>query len=182
MNTDMDVLWALTGGYGSARLIPSFANLPPPPRPKLFIGYSDMTALQLFFSQKWGWQTIHGAMFNELLDPEKDPRNFADIATIIAGTLAQMQYPITSRNAAAQGNAIIRGLVTGGNLAVVESSIGTSWQIDTKHKVVFLEDSGSKGYQVDRSLNHLVQAGISTMPMPSSSETFAAVTNMSILR
>ena len=48
----------------------------------------------------------------------------------------------------------------GGNLTIVESSIGTRWQIETAGALLFLEDVGEKGYRIDRSLNHLRQAGL----------------------
>ena len=51
-------------------------------------------------------------------------------------------------------------LFIGGNLTIVQSSIGTDWQIRCENKVLFLEDISEKGYEIDRQLHHLDQAGI----------------------
>jgi muramoyltetrapeptide carboxypeptidase len=54
----------------------------------------------------------------------------------------------------------IIGDLAGGNLTLVENSIGTCWQIQTTKKIIFLEEINEQGYRVDRSLNHIRQAGL----------------------
>ena len=53
----------------------------------------------------------------------------------------------------------ISAIITGGNLALITSSIGTIWEINTNNKILFLEDVGERGYKVDRMLLQLQQAG-----------------------
>ena len=155
------ILWTLRGGYGSARLIDRLRLLSKPAHEKIFIGFSDNTALHLFLSQQWHWQTIHAAGFAQILDPDQDPENYMRVAEIIAGNLP---VPFISNlkplNDAATAVNSVKGRLTGGNLTIVESSIGTPWQIQTERKIVFLEEVGEKGYRIDRSLNHLRQAGL----------------------
>ncbi|MCL2001062.1 MAG: LD-carboxypeptidase [Planctomycetes bacterium] len=160
------ILWSLRGGYGAARLLPELRKIPPPAREKILIGYSDLTALHLFLAQEWGWKTIHGAMLTELLNPGKDPENFLRIADLIAKRLAP-DLPIVVEidglvplNEPAKEAAPIEGLLTGGNLTLVQNSIGTDWEIQTRDKIVFFEDNGESGYKIDRYLNHLKQAGL----------------------
>jgi len=137
------IIWTLRGGYGSARLIDYLSQCPKPKTEKIFIGSSDITALHLFLSQQWGWRTIHGAGLASLLNPNQDPQNFERIATTAASKIKK-----------------ISGCITGGNLATLQTNIGTPWQIQTAGKILFLEEVGEKGYRIDRALNHLKQAGL----------------------
>lgn len=155
------ILWALRGGYGSARLIDELMKMSKPPQQILLIGYSDITVLHLFLSQQWKWQSIHGAMLNELLDTGKDPKNFEKISDLLSGktTIAKLEA-LKPLNKLAKTSSKITGLLTGGNLTVVGTSLGTPWQIQADNKIVFLEDVDEDGYRVDRVLNHLKQAGV----------------------
>lgn len=155
------IVWALRGGYGCARVIPYLQKMDKPDKEKLFIGFSDNTALHLYFSQAWGWKTVHGAVVNELLSPKRDPRNFQKIADIIAKKVTHTDITeLKPLNAKARSNKKIAGRLTGGNLTIVQTSLGTDWQIQAADKIIFLEDNNEEGYKVDRSLNHLKSAGI----------------------
>lgn len=155
------ILWTLRGGYGSARLIDKLIGLPPPKYEKKFIGFSDNTALHLFLSQHWHWQTIHGSGLSQLLDPNVCPSNFIQIAKLLTNqSLPQSIKPMFALNNQAKTLTSIEGYLTGGNLTLVENSIGTPWEIQTHEKILFLEEVGEKGYRIDRSLNHLRQAGL----------------------
>jgi len=155
------IIWAIRGGYGSARLIEGLKKLSRPPCEKMFIGYSDITALHLFLSQQWHWKTIHGAGLAELLNAKKDPKNFEKIADLIAKKRSMITLNnLKPLNPNRLHSKKLSGLLTGGNLTIVASSIGTSWQIETAGKILFLEETGERGYRIDRTLNHLKQAGI----------------------
>jgi muramoyltetrapeptide carboxypeptidase len=158
--SSQDIIWALRGGYGSARLIERLLKLPKPSKEKLFIGFSDLTALHLFLSQQWQWKTIHGSVLTGLLDPSNNPNNYLKLAEIIAGKKTLQIEHLQPFNKQANLIKKIRGRLTGGNLSLIQTSIGTSWQIKSSGKIVFLEDTNEKGYQIDRMLNHLTQAGI----------------------
>lgn len=160
------IIWALRGGYGTQRLIEKLDKLPKPKNQKIVIGYSDITALHLFLSQKWGWKTIHGPILSELLSEKVDSQNFQKIIDILneSPTLKSNNYRseinnLYPLNTAAQESISIQGLLTGGNLTMIQNSIGTKWEIETKNKIIFLEDDGEKGYRIDRLLEHLKQAG-----------------------
>jgi len=155
------VIWTLRGGYGSARLIDYLSQCPKPKTEKFFIGSSDITALHLFLSQQWGWRTIHGAGLASILNPNQDPQNFERIATIVSNSKKTLTLaPLTPLNKAACNTKKITGRITGGSLSIIQTSIGTSWQIQTAGKILFLEEVGEKGYRIDRTLNHLKQAGL----------------------
>lgn len=155
------ILWTLRGGYGTARLIDKLENLPIPKQQKIFIGSSDITALHLFLSQRWGWHTIHGSGLSELTNVQKDPQNLLRIADIVAKRSTQAQInDLMPYNALAESTPKITGRLTGGNLSIIQTSLGTRWQIKTAGKIIFIEDVKEKGYKIDRALNHLRQAGI----------------------
>lgn len=155
------VVWAIRGGYGSAKLIDKLMTLKKPDKEKFFIGFSDITALHLFLTQHWGWKTIHGSVFTELLQDNKQRTNFTKIAAIISGTVKQaIISDLLPLNEQANKITEIRGALTGGNLTIIQTSIGTKWQIQTIDKILFLEDHNIKPYQLDRTLYHLRQAGL----------------------
>ncbi len=174
------IIWALRGGYGCARLFDELKKLPiPDPKyKKIVIGFSDITALHLFLSQTWGWTCIHGSGFSQLLDAKQDPQNFLKIAEMILRIEEQEDKLISKNNNNNNilnysalfddikpmndlaSSDLLHGLLTGGNLTLLENSIGTHWQIQTAGKVLLLEEVGEKGYRVDRSLYHLYQAGL----------------------
>ncbi len=161
LDDSRNVIWTLRGGYGSAKLIPSLQKLTKPIKEKFFIGFSDITALHIFLTQEWGWKTIHGNGIAEILNIDKERQNFTKIAKIISGkeTIVTIQG-LLPMNSEAKSSKLITGNLTGGNLTLVENSLGTEWQIKTIDKILFLEDVGVKPYQLDRSLYHLKQAGI----------------------
>ncbi|AFC72319.1 microcin C7 self-immunity protein [Rickettsia rhipicephali str. 3-7-female6-CWPP] len=156
-----NIVWSLRGGYGSARIIPDLLKLSKPNKEKLFIGYSDITALHLFLSQEWGWKTIHGSNIADLLKPEQDQGNFTKIAEILKGKVKQVTIDnLVPLNDIAKSSDLVNGKLTGGNLTMVQTSIGTSWQIKTKGKILFLEDVNVAPFRLDRELLHLKQAGL----------------------
>lgn len=155
------ILWTLKGGYGSARLINRLRFLPKPKQEKTFIGFSDNTALHLFLAQHWEWKTIHGSGLLQLLNPEADPQNFQKIAEIIAKKTSKLQIThLMAFNAQANHPKKISGPLIGGNLATIQSGIKTAWQMKAAGKIVFLEDTGEKGYSIDRMLYQLREAGL----------------------
>lgn len=155
------IVWSLRGGYGSARLIDRLKKLPKPKHEKVFIGYSDITALHLFLSQQWQWKTIHGSGLSAILSPDQDPQNFQKIADIISKKTSTLKInALMPLNKLAEKKRKISGRITGGNLSIIQTSVGTDWQIKADKKILFLEDTEMKGYQVDRILNQLNQAGV----------------------
>ncbi|WP_347938723.1 LD-carboxypeptidase [Rickettsia oklahomensis] len=155
------IVWSLRGGYGSARLIPYLQKLSKPLKEKFFIGYSDITVLHLFLSQEWGWKTIHGSNIADLLKPDKDQSNFTKLAEILKGKVKQVTINnLVPLNDIAKSSDLVNGKLTGGNLTMLQTSIGTNWQINTKGKILFLEDVNIVAFRLDRALVHLKQVGL----------------------
>lgn len=161
LNNNSKIIWSLRGGYGSARLFENLKNLKKPTHKKIFIGYSDLTFLHLFLMQNWNWKTIHGATLSDLLSPDKDPKNFSLLLDIISKNIDEIKYnDILSYNSLAESSHELNGILVGGNLEMLATSLGTPWQIKGNNKIIFIEDTGSKGYMIDRNLNHLLQANV----------------------
>ncbi|ASQ46313.1 S66 peptidase family protein [Legionella clemsonensis] len=143
------------GGYGSLRLIPELTKLIRPESPKLFLGMSDITALLLFFERQWQWPSIHGALAVDKFSPE----SIEAVKALLFG-LNETKLQGKPLNALAEKRITLNTSITGGNLSLVQASIGTNWQIDAKGKIVLLEEIAERGYRVDRMLTHLLQANV----------------------
>jgi len=153
-----DGIWCLRGGYGSMRLIPYLEKMKPK-SPKLFIGFSDITSLHLYLNQKWNWPTLHGRTISQLNGDMNSDEAF-EYKKIISGEIRQILFQdLEPLNKYASKNFSIESTITGGNLRIVQSSIGTAWEVQTNNKILFLEDVAERGYSVDRMLEQLDQAG-----------------------
>ena len=156
---DSSLIWCLRGGCGTSRLLPRLLDLTPPPHKKVLLGFSDSTALHLFLSQRWGWPTLHGPTLNYLTTPRlAEPTLLALWTLLTQGTTTVTAKLIPLR----QASAPITAHLTGGNLAVVQRSLGTAWQIETKDKIVFLEDINEEPYRIAEMLDQLRHADLFT--------------------
>jgi len=156
-NKESKAVWAIRGGYGSAKIIPFLGNIPQPQKPKLLLGFSDITALHLFVENKWGWSSIHAPVISQLL---VNPKLLDELKPIVFGEKLSVEYRPIALNKSARKAQVLNASITGGNLSLVQTSLATAWQIDAKDKIIFLEEVGEKGYRIDRMLNQLLQAGV----------------------
>ena len=159
--SDSRAIWCLRGGYGSMRLIPHLLKLRPPKRPKLFVGFSDITSLHLFFNQHWNWPTIHGRTISQLSPENKNSSDRRFLTQMIFGEQEQRTFKnLRPLNDNARKNKVIDGEIIGGNLRILQSSLGTSWELKARGKILFIEDVAERGYSIDRMLEQMIQAKI----------------------
>ncbi len=156
---DSDLIWAVRGGYGVTPLLSHLKELPVPQKKKVLVGFSDITALHIFLTQKWGWQTIHGASLRQLVETNALQANSHTANTQILSGPIKVEHKLKPLNTLAK-NVSIAGVFTGGNLKLVEASLGTFWQLEAKDKILLLEEVSEWDYRVARSLVHLEQAGV----------------------
>jgi muramoyltetrapeptide carboxypeptidase len=156
---DSKVIWCLRGGYGSNRLLPALRKLPKQ-KPKLLIGISDVTSLQGFLIQNWGWTGLHAPLLDRLVKGQV-PKDIEDeLWQVLRGEKSELKYSdLQPLNLAARKNKNIHAQVLGGNLKVVEGHVGTQDRFNFAKKIVFFEEIGERGYRVDRMLFHLSEAG-----------------------
>lgn len=159
-NTESHAIWCLRGGYGCTRLIPYLLKLTAPEKCKLFIGFSDITALHLFLQQKWHWQTLHGPSLNQVTHHLIETESSNELKKIIFGQLSQLTYGLKSYFIPHNASNSIQASLIGGSLSVVQTSLCTDWQIETKNKFLFLEDVNESAYRIDRMLQHLHQSSV----------------------
>lgn len=159
--SDSKAIWCLRGGYGSMRLIPYLNKMKAPKKPKLFVGFSDITALHLFLTQKWNWPTLHGRTLSQLSPETKNSPDRKLLQKIITGKVTHHTFKkLTPLNAAAKKEQTIKASITGGNLRILQSSLGTVWELQAKGKILFIEDVAERGYSIDRMLEQMIQAKI----------------------
>lgn len=156
--SDSKAIWCLRGGYGSMRLIPYLQKIKPPTKPKLFVGFSDATALHLFLQQEWKWPTLHARTISQL-DPQSTAPDLGLLKDFIFGKKTKLVYDgLKPHNAAAKKSGTIEAPLTGGNLKLLQSSIGTPWELKSTGRILFFEDVGERGYAIHRMLEQLRQA------------------------
>ena len=160
LNEESKAVWCLLGGYGSTKLIPMLNKLKPPAKSKIFIGFSDTTALHIFLQGQWDWSTIHGpsAYQASLNKVSVDSINLLKKIIFNEGFISYDQ--ITPLNSIAMNNSVICAPIIGGNLHLIQASLGTAWQINADDKIIFIEEINERAYRIDRALAHLSQVGL----------------------
>jgi muramoyltetrapeptide carboxypeptidase len=145
------------GGYGSNYLLDCLSDVPAVP--KIVLGASDISSLQVFLWQKFRWVTFYGPMVATNFDRGAGASHGYDRASLISAlTETRQGWSIDLQGASlVPGNA--KGVLLGGCLTLIEDTLGTPWEIDTADAMLALEDRAMKPYQVDRALTHLRQAG-----------------------
>jgi muramoyltetrapeptide carboxypeptidase len=158
-DTDTGAVACLRGGYGSNYLLGQLDLELIRQHPKPFFAYSDLTGIQLHLLDKIGLPAFHGPMVA------------ADFANEKGVHLPSLQAALTGipyTLGAAEGLRVLksgrvfseaRGTLYGGCLSILVSLLGTPWEPRTEGKLLFLEDTGAKPYQVDRMLWQLRHAG-----------------------
>ena len=162
---DVDGLVALRGGWGSARLLERLDYDLIRDRPKVLVGYSDVTALLLAIYAKSGLVTFHG------------PDALSAWTSFTADGFRRASFggeAVVMENPKREGDGLIqtedrvrtitpgtaRGRLVGGNLTILASMIGTPYLPLFEGHILFLEDIGEAIYRVDRMLTQLGQAGV----------------------
>ena len=155
---EVDGLVAVRGGYGANYLLEGL-EVPDPDGAKVILGFSDLTSLQIYLWQRWGWVTFYGPMVAAGLAGGADaPKGYDRRSLLDALQRKEGVYSVALHGETlAAGEAT--GRILGGCMTLVQTTIGTPWELDTRESVLLLEDRGMKPWQVDRALMHLKQAG-----------------------
>jgi muramoyltetrapeptide carboxypeptidase len=166
MFTDREVhaIWCLRGGSGASALLPHLDYALIRRHPKIFIGYSDATALHLAIWRKTGLVTFHGPVATTT------PNEYAVShwrAVLMDGLPQHTLTPAAENLALAQTRphfasrvlapGVAQGRLIGGNLSLVSALVGTPYAADFRRSLVFLEDWREPPYRIDRMLTQLAQ-------------------------
>lgn len=155
---DASAVICARGGYGTATLLDQI-RLPGRLRLKLFIGYSDVTMLQAYLWTRFHWTSLHGPMIAAGFNNGAGVRSGYDLASFIDASAGKRDSWSVALDAEPLARGEASGLLLGGCISLLETTLGTPWEFDTRGAILFLEDRGVKPYQLDRMLLHLLQAG-----------------------
>ena len=154
----VSAVMALRGGYGSAQLLPHLDPTVLLQAPKLFIGYSDTTALHTWLTCHVGIPTLHGPMLERRLSRGPDGYDAASLLALAGG---QTGVELACEAAVVIRSGEARGPLFGGTLSTLVASLGTPYTFSPPEGcVLFLEDVNERPYRVHRMLTQLDQAGV----------------------
>jgi len=173
LDPDVDLLWAVRGGEGSAEVIPFLHNQYNDlivASKKTWLGFSDITAILFYFSMHLNWPVIHGPCVNGWLKGDLDAETMGQVDCLLTSNL---QSPLSH---IANGKIVLNNLlplnnaavslpslsapIIAGNLSLINVSLKEIWECDAKGKIIVLEDVNEKPHAVRRMLNHLYRVGV----------------------
>ncbi len=159
----VSAIMAIRGGYGSAQLLPFLDYSLIKRNPKILVGYSDITSLLIGIYEKTGLVTFHGPVavstFTDytkkyFLDVLEKPEAVGEIVDAPYEDNLQTSNRVwTVKPGAAEGR------LMGGNLTLLQMTLGTPYEFDSKDAIIFIEEVGEEPYDLDRMLTHLKLAG-----------------------
>src|SRR5579863_6089697 len=156
-------VFAIRGGYGAAQLLDRIDYSLIRSNPKIFLGYSDITALHLAIQKLANLVTFHGPITLSRFTPytqacfrkalfEPEP-----LGRITNPPDSDPLRPAHTMRTVRPGKA--RGPLIGGNLTLISTTMGTPYEIETRGRILFLEDVDEEPYSIDRMLTQLRLAG-----------------------
>lgn len=160
---EVRAVFALRGGYGSIHLLDRIDYDLLRKNPKIFIGYSDITAMHLAINKRAGLVTFHGPVvlsrFSDYTQTYFRRALFEakPIGPVTNPPDTNPLRPAHTLRTVRPGRA--RGPLIGGNLTLISNTMGTPYEIDTRGRILFLEDVDEEPYRIDRMLTQLRLAG-----------------------
>jgi muramoyltetrapeptide carboxypeptidase len=166
---ETSAVWCARGGYGVMRLLDRIDFDVIRRNPKVFIGFSDISALHIAIGRRTGLITFHGPNLQDGFGKPDDmpPANEAALWRLLVADAEQLTKTTYRYETHAIEPPLLRtvrggitvGPLTGGNLAVLCGLLGTPFEFETAGRILFLEDIGERPYRVDRYLVQLHLAG-----------------------
>jgi len=183
-NKDSKIIWCARGGYGSAELLPFLMKMQKPKQQKIFIGFSDISSINIFLIKQWNWKVISAPVLTQLALNKVSEKSKKAISDLLFGKTKELKYSINithptpvilepgvqgsrefadklTRSSALQAkdDGVIKNhgaIIVGGCISVISAHFGTKNQIDWNGKILFLEDEGEDGERLDRYFFQLV--------------------------
>ena len=160
---DIKGIFCVKGGYSASQLLDKIDYELIKNNPKVFVGYSDVTNLHIVFNQKCNLGTYHGPMVKSNMINDFNDYTKTSFFEAMEKNVTKYEEPenmplsiLTEGNAPSEN---ISGVLTGGNMAIIVTTLGTQYEIDTKDKILFLEDVDEEIGSLNRMLTHLKYAG-----------------------
>ena len=154
MDPNVDAIICARGGFGATRLLPGIDPAAVRAANKMVVGFSDITALHALWSRA-GVRSVHAPMVAALGTASAIIREKWIAA--LENPAGPLRWKLEIRNQTPRES--VRGILSGGNLAVLGALIGTPYDPPLDNRILFLEDVGERPYRVDRLLTTMTQAG-----------------------
>jgi muramoyltetrapeptide carboxypeptidase len=154
-NPDSKIIWCSRGGYGTAEILPFLMKMKKPKTQKIFIGFSDISSLNIFLIQKWNWKVVSAPMLIQLALAKVSKKSEKAILDLVFGKVEELRYELVVATCGLAQGQPLRGVITGGCISVLAGHFGTQNQIDWSNKILFLEDEGEDGERLDRHFHQI---------------------------
>ena len=158
-NSNIDAIVCARGGYGANRVLPLLDYELIKGNPKIFIGYSDITAFLTSITQKTEIVTFHGPMLTTYRDSWVE-YNYSLTQRVLSGEKYIKIYSPEGLETKILKHGDATGPLWGGNMCLLLNRLGTQEKLDTKEKILFLEDIDEYLYSFERMLVQMREAGM----------------------
>lgn len=158
---EVDGIICLRGGYGTPRILDLLDYELIGNNPKVFVGYSDISALHIAITQLSNLVTFHGPMVSSNIIGNFSDFSKENLYNFILKdkfTTGIIKNPVGEEIETINGG-IAEGSIIGGNLSLIADTLGTPYEIDLKGKILFIEEVGEEPYQIDRMFTQLRLSG-----------------------
>lgn len=153
-NRQIKAIICARGGFGSTRLLQYLDYNAVRENPKIFVGFSDITAILLALYARSGLVTFHGPVVTTI-----GLANRVTMASLRSVLLSDKKLELKPKKSIVMKQGSVEAPVAGGNLSILCSLLGTQAQFDYKGHILFLEDQNEAPYKIDRILTQMKQAG-----------------------
>lgn len=160
---EVKAVMTIRGGYGSGQLLPYLDYDLIRKHSKIILGYSDVTALLIGIRMMAGLVTFHGPVAVSTFTPYTRKYMLKTLGVAQpTGEIDDAPYEAnlqTSNRVWSYRKGVGEGRLIGGNLTLMQATLGTPYEFDSRDAIIFIEEIGEEPYDVDRMLTHLKQAG-----------------------
>ncbi|WP_103191669.1 S66 peptidase family protein [Formosa algae] len=148
-------IWCARGGYGTVRMIDKLDYAKFKLQPKWVIGYSDITAIHNQI-HNLGYESMHAMMCVSL---PNDETTIAETISTFKDAIFGKQLSYTLKGSNYNKPGMVTAPITGGNLTLLHTMLGSETSIDASGEILFIEEIGEYAYHIDRMLQSLKRAG-----------------------
>jgi muramoyltetrapeptide carboxypeptidase len=153
-NKRIKAIFCSRGGYGLLKIIDKIDFSGLLKNPKWYVGFSDITVLHMWLSEKYDIISVHGEMPVNYSNPERSPETFISLYNSLFGNYKPIDWEGEFLRPSS-----VTGELTGGNLSLLYSLTGTAAEPETKGKILFIEEVGEYYYHLDRMMTSLKLSG-----------------------
>jgi muramoyltetrapeptide carboxypeptidase len=155
----IDGIFCVRGGYGVTRILDCIDYEMISKNPKVFLGYSDITGLHVALNQLCRLITFHGTMPSSGWRARDDITLRSLTENLFVPVPAGPAPCIPGESIETVNPGFAEGQIVGGNLSLLAATLGSPYEVDTKDKILFVEEVDEQNYKVDRGLSSLALAG-----------------------